>query len=436
MLVKPTTSTGTFIQQFNETSETSVFAQSRGEKGLYTVEITSLESDSYVRILGTTTPDFTYVYPTLPDDIQVQPTKVNRRSFGVTWKASADETPFGNLIEYCVSVNRKRFYDTHCGLMSHINGDSKPSRPKHAGFLWDWEKDDFQSQRKKAQPVKAQKNIFHKCVGSNTRFIFTRARPGRKYYVNVYVRNKETNGTSAYRGIEIKTKKGRSVDRLKDGKTQQIQFKKPREKSVLKYRLRKDTSELFLAIHSCTGRVKLQVYQNGQEILHMKVRKVKVHTLKNLKRGQYVFKVTNSRKGRRNVRLLVTTNPAKFRYPRLPKDTRIIIMDNYTTCNNITIAFLGAEKRQTYCIYMKEITSVTTRKRKKKARYNQCMTSKEGSSEIKCLNYRHQDKKSVFTHTISGLKPGTNYEFDVSVKLRSKLSLAYQSKRAQTNDEC
>ncbi|XP_033753336.1 protein NDNF-like isoform X1 [Pecten maximus] len=410
-------------------------------KLIFKISLRPLTSDTRVHFLATKQVN-SVAYPALPKDYKVEGAEVQRRRISVSWKASPEETPYDNIITYCVAISRGRSYPTHCSLNAHLYGDSYMKPPVGAGFGFAKEKKRFREMERKARPVKAAKRgqIVYKCIGSRTNYIYTRAKPNTRYYIDVYVINNNTNRTSAYTGLELKTMRGKKVKNLKFNKVNKVTLSRPKQKEGLKFKLTTFTSKVFLAIHACRGKVKFQVMRRGKTIVNTRIRNIKKMTLRDLEPDDYLVKITNSRKGRRNVRVFISNSTKVFQqYPDLPNDTRILVFDEQITCSNVTIAWLEAGERQTYCLYKKEIPASTKRKRRRN-KTDSCKTSSVKSSEkIICKKFsrRHRNTNTgVTTYEITGLKPDTTYQFDILVSRRKRHSLPYQSVVTQTRTGC
>lgn len=362
----------------------------------------------------------------------------------MSWKDSPDVLPYDNIVTYCISISKGRSYPTHCSLKAHLYGDTYMAPSSDAGFGYESQENEYREMASNARPVQPAKRgqIVYKCIGTKTNYMYTRAKRNTRYFINVYVINNKTNRTSAYTGLELKTMKGRKVKSLKYGKVNKFTLKRPKQKEVMKLKLTSFTKKLFLAIHVCRGKVKFQVIHRGKPIANIsRLRNIKTFVLEDLEPDDYLVKVTNSRKGVRDVRVFVSNRTEVHRHhnPDLPNDTRIIVSNTLTTCNSVTIAWVEAAQRQTYCLYKKEILPSPTERRRRRTKSDSCKTSYLKSSEkIICKKFRKHKRNTpgVTQYEITGLKPGTSYQFDVVVSRRKRHLFPYKSVISQTRTEC
>lgn len=439
---EPANPTGVLLYSFTG-PESHIFRRSSNTSGIYTVFIKPTESDTYVKLFlksKPVAPSKDRDYPRLPRNSSIRVDRIRRKSFTVSWFPSQDETPYGNIITYCISVSPKRSFDNYCSLMSHKFGDKVP---KNTGFFFPWEDDIVNLFRSKARPVKPAKpkDIFYTCVGRDTSYIFTQAKPGTKYNVNVYAINKQHNLSSAYKKLSVtskKRKKRQRVKKLRNGKLQEVEFTKKKLEYNFKYVL-KNTSDLYIAVHSCTGRVTFRVSrghgrgQNVKKIIKKKVKRTSTFKVGNLEADTYFISVSSRKKDvPKTARLMVSTSQRKVRYPSLPRKANVFLVDNSTTHNSLTIGWLGTISRQKYCIYKKEILLTARRKRRR----NQCSKNSESpvkdSTKVTCIVVRHEKPNMVLNHQIRNLKSKTSYQFDVVIQLGKGYTLLYNSLVAST----
>jgi hypothetical protein len=374
-------------------------------------------------------------YPLLPRDRTVKVKKRSRKSFTVEWQSSPQETPFDNLIEYHIAVNRKRSFDTFCSLMSHYKGDLRPPPPSNFNFSDEIRRGKEFLQR--ARPIgPAKKNeIIYKKLGVKTKYTFNGARPGRKYYVNVFVFNKQTGKASAFKSLTVRTKpkKPPKGGKIRDGKIQVHKFTKPKELLTMSYKVNKPAKEVLLGVHVCGGKIRFQIRTKKKKVFSRRIQNYKEFTLKNLPKDIYSVKIKGSKKGRSEVRFTLTTKKNKYRYPRLPKDTKVTSLNS--TCENVTIAWLGETKRQKFCIYKTELSEEESKRRPK---IDQCSSEIDKASELVfCKRFKNHNQQ-LLRETIDGLKANHNYRIDVIVRRSgsSKFFLRYDSLYVKTENKC
>lgn len=410
------------------------FKYNKGLPGLYTINIRPLESDTYVNLYGSNRFQIKN-YPKLPKDNTVKIKKHSRKSFTVEWQSSPEETPFDNIIEYHIAVNRKHSFDTFCSLMSHYKGDQRPPLPS-PNFNFS---DEIQREReflKKANPIKAAKKneITYKVLGVKTKYTFNGARPGRKYFVNVFVYNKQTGKASAFKSLVVRTKsRKRQGVRIKNGKINEHKFTKPKQRLTMEFKVNKPTKEVLLGVHVCGGKIRFQIRNKKKKVFSRRIKSHKEFILKDLEKGTYTVRIKGSKKVGGDVRFTLSTKRNKYRFPRLPKDTRVTTLNS--TCENVTIAWLGETQRQKFCVYKTELSEGKLNRRPK---HDQCSNEIDKASELVfCKRFKNHNQQ-LLRETITGLKANSNYTIDVVVKRNgnSKFFLRYDSLHIKTEKTC
>lgn len=407
-----------------------------GTPGLYSIDLKPLESDTYVKLyISDSFPLKTY--PVLPNDNTVKIKKNSRKGFSVEWSKSPKETPFDNIIEYHIAVNRKRSFDTFCSLMSHLNGDKHPTQPD--SFNFPKEKERFKKFVKKANPIKpAKKNAISYRKTNATVFNFNRARPGRKYFVNVYVYNKQTGLASAFESLVVRTKPGKrktpSVKRLKNGQIQVHKFTKPKELLTMEFRVSKPAKEALLGVRVCGQKVRFQIRTKNKSWFSRKVQNYKEFTIKDLPKNTYTIKIRGPKRVGGEIKFTLTTKKNKYKFPSLPKKTSVTSLN--ITCENVTIAWIGETRRQTFCVYKTELSEAESGLRPK---IDQCSSEIDKASEkVFCKRFRNHRQQHALQETVTGLKAGRHYRIDVTVirKKSSKMFLRYDSLYVKTEETC
>ena len=379
-------------------------------EGLYIIEVTALESNSSVQFyakVGKEENDRTY--PALPADHQVAGAEVKKGRIAITWKPSPDETPFDNIVDYCIAISRRRGYATSCALKSHLNEVLKDSSKKAT--------------------------TLYKCLeeSNENKFLFNKARPGTRYHINVYVKNRNTGRTNAYKGLVIKTKVTNKVKKLREGRIRTVSLKKRKDRQKLKFTLNSTARKLYFSVQSCSGRVKVQVTKKGSKLINSWINGIKSFTLENLKKGAYNIKVTNGRKGKRQVKFFITRSK-KLHEPSSATDASVSVESNSTTCSNITVTWPMNGRRKTFCVYKKEIKG-----KKERRKLDMCSIPKTKSSEAESceqVRIRRGGSKGKLSHTFTDLKAGTLYKFDVVERRRNNMTLLYSGVTQRTKDGC
>ncbi|KAL4240570.1 hypothetical protein ACF0H5_001362 [Mactra antiquata] len=407
-------------------------------EGIYIVDITSTKTDSYVQIFATTYPEVER-YPDLPTDYNVSELDKNSKSFTVGWQGSPDERHFGDDIEYCVAINRKRSYKTICSVLAHLNGDPKPTLPPNSGFGFETDVLKKRVLRQKAKPIKAARkgSIVYKCIGREKTLTFDNIKQGNGYFIDVFVNNKQTGKSRPYHGAFIKTKRKRRLPRLKDGKIKSVSFSKRKNKYIFSFKVKRTTRDVYLAVSNCVGTTIVEVKSKNATFYRSKIKSSDILTLKDLNPGIYYVALIKSVSRKQNVYISLTTRLKAQDMPLLPSDTTVLVFDYLTTCNSITVAWMGTDKKQKYCLYKTELTSRKEDLPAISKKLNQCGAldrKQNGAQKITCKKYRRH--KSVLSITVARLKPDTNYTFDVFVNKGRFFSFPYNSVRTKTSANC
>lgn len=410
-------------------------------EGIYIVDITSTKTDSYVQLFATTSPEVER-YPELPADYNVSELDKNSKSFTVGWQGSPDERHFGDDIEYCVAINRRRSYKTICSVLSHLNGDPKPTLPPNSGFGFETDVLKKRVLRQKARPIKAAKkgSIVYKCIGQAKTLTFDRIRSGNGYFIDVFVNNKQTGKSRSYHGTFIKTKRKRRLPRLKDGKLKSVSFTKRKRKYIFSFKVKRTTKDVHLAVSNCIGTTLVEVKSKNATFFKSKIKSSDILTFKDFHPGIYFIALIKSVSRRQNVYISMTTQVKAKDMPLLPADTTVKVFDSMTTCNSITVAWMGTDKKQKYCLYKTELKSPKDEYSSISKKLNQCGAfdrQQNGAQKITCKKFRyHKKEQSVLAITVTGLLPDTSYTFDVFVNKGKYFSFPYNSVRTKTSANC
>ena len=427
------------VLQMNTSDDVMTYRTAASPAGIYMLEIKAVTSDSTLKMYATTTPDSDHAYPELPSDSDVDILSVSKNTVVLAWKPSPTERVHGQPVQYCLSANKVKNFKTMCAAHGWIFGDQPPTVPPNAGFGFSWEKDFKSGSKDMSSPIKpiGLDHAFFTCIGSKTRFSFNQAVPGEHYYFDIFAVNKLTNRSIAYNGCNVKTKEHFKHVSLKDGKVLRAFLKRSRGGKIFTLDLAHFTKELIFAVEPCAGNLKIQIGKKRKVLKTAIVRGLKSFRFSNVYPGKYKLKVWSSRKRSTSFNVLATTKSSRFPYPKLANDTRIKSFDNLRTCNSVTLAWLGTEKRMQYCLYKRKEPNRLKRLFSRRGGSCTDASTRKKNEKILCRHFRYKAKnRGVLTETVRELQPNTTYVFDVYVSKSRGQTLKYQSAWVTTRSRC
>ncbi|CAK6956146.1 hypothetical protein PFLUV_G00115330 [Scomber scombrus] len=426
--------------------------------GLYQLELLSTEKDSNFKVYATTTPESDQPYPELPYDPRVDVTALGRTTVTLAWKPTPTGSLMGQPVQYCVVINKEHNFKSMCAAEAKISTDDafmlapKPGRDfspfdfAHFGFVPSdngYGKDRGLTSNKisRAYTAKPRASDIQKvCIGNKNIFTVSELKPDTQYYFDVFAVNSATNTSTAYVGTFARTKeeaRQKTVE-LKDGKVSDV-FIKRKGSKFLRFAPVSSHQRVTLFVHTCLDAVQVQVRRDGKLLLSQNVEGVRQFQLRGKPKAKYLIRLRGSRKGASTLKILATTRPSsKQPFPSLPEDTRIKAFDKLRTCSSATVAWLGTQDRNKYCIYRKEVADNYGEEQRRREQ-NQCAgpETRRKSEKVLCKYFHSPNlQKAVTTETITGLEPGKTYLLDVYVVGHSGHSVKYQSKLVKTRKYC
>lgn len=426
--------------------------------GLYQLELLSTEKDSNFKVYATTTPESDQPYPELPYDPRVDVTALGRTTVTLAWKPTPTGSLMGQPVQYCVVINKEHNFKSMCAAEAKISVDDafmlapKPGRDfspfdfAHFGFVPSdigFGKDRGLTSNKisRAYTAKPKTSDIQKvCIGNKNIFTVSDLKPDTQYYFDVFAVNSATNTSTAYVGTFARTKeeaRQKTVE-LKDGKVSDV-FIKRKGSKFLRFAPVSSHQRVTLFVHTCLDAVQVQVRRDGKLLLSQNVEGVRQFQLRGKPKAKYLIRLRGSRKGASTLKVLATTRPSsKQPFPSLPEDTRIKAFDKLRTCSSVTVAWLGTQDRNKYCIYRKEVADNYGEEQRRREQ-NQCAgpETRRKSEKVLCKYFHSPNlQKAVTTETIVGLEPGKTYLLDVYVVGHSGHSVKYQSKLVKTRKYC
>ncbi|KAI9535920.1 hypothetical protein NQZ68_039020 [Dissostichus eleginoides] len=440
-------------------NDVEAYAASSSPSGLYQLELLSTEKDSHFKVYSTTTPESDQPYPQLPYDPRVDVTALGRTTVTLAWKPTPTGFLMGQPVQYCLVINKEHNFKSMCAAEAKMTLDDgfmlapKPGRDfspfdfAHFGFVPSDNllgkdrglvSNKISSRSYTAKPRAS--DIQKLCIGNKNIFTVSQLKPDTQYYFDVFAVNSATNTSTAYVGTFARTKeeaKQKTVE-LKDGKVTDV-FIKRKGSKFLRFAPVSSHQRVTLFLHACLDSVQLQVRRDGKLLLSQNVEGVRQFQLRGKPKAKYLIRLRGSRRGASTLKLLASTRPSsKQPFPSLPEDTRIKAFDKLRTCSSATVAWLGTQDRNKYCIYRKEVADNYGEEQRRREQ-NQCAgpESRRKAEKVLCKYFHSPNlQKAVTTETVTGLQPGKSYLLDVYVVGHGGHSVRYQSKLVKTRKYC
>ncbi|KAM5310288.1 protein NDNF isoform 2-T2 [Glossophaga mutica] len=429
------------------------FLSPNSPSGLYRLELLSTEKDTHFKVYATTTPESDRPYPELPYDPRVDVTSLGRTTVTLAWKPSPTASLLGQSTQYCVVVNKEHNFKSLCAVEAKRSQDDafmvapkpgldfSPFDFAHFGFPADGPGKGRGFPAKPLSPAHARPraDIRQVCIGSKNVFTVSDLKPDTQYYFDVFVTSGRSNLSTAYVGAFARTKREaeQKTAELKDGRVTDV-FVRRRGAQFLRFAPVSSHQKVTFFVHSCLGAVQVQVRRDGKLVLSQSVEGVRQFLLRGKPKAKYLVRLKGNKKGASMLKVLASTRPGKHAFPSLPEDTRVKAFDRLRTCSSATVAWLGTQDRNKFCIYKKEVDDSYSEDQKRREQ-NQCLgpDTRKKSEKVLCKYFHSQNlQKAVTTETITGLQPGRAYLLDVYVVGHGGHSVKYQSKVVKTRRSC
>ncbi|NXP00294.1 NDNF protein, partial [Certhia brachydactyla] len=437
-------------------NDVEYFVSSSSPSGLYQLDLLSTEKDTHFKVYATTTPESDQPYPELPYDPRIDVTSLGRTTVTLAWKPSPTASLLRQPIQYCIVINKEHNFKSLCAVEAKLSSDDafmmapkpgldfSPFDFAHFGFPADnnsgKERGFLKSSKFGRQTSPKPRVDLHRvCIGNKNIFTVSDLKPDTQYYFDMFAVNTNTNMSTAYVGTFARTKeeaKQKTVE-LKDGKVTDV-FIKRKGAKFLRFAPVSSHQKVTFSVHSCLDAVQIQIRRDGKLLLSQSVEGVRQFQLRGKTKAKYLIRLKGSKKGASMLKILATTRPNKQSFPSLPEDTRIKAFDKLRTCSSVTVAWLGTQERNKFCIYKREVDDNYNEEQKKREQ-NQCLgpDTRKKSEKVLCKYFHSQNiQKAVTTETIRGLQPGKSYLLDVYVIGHGGHSVKYQSKLVKTRKFC
>lgn len=411
---------------------------------LFVLEFLSTERDTHISVYLTTDLAHGNLFPELPGDPRIDVTAVNHNSVSLVWKPSPSSTKQKDHIEYCILVNEKHNYKSMCAADTAIRSAGR-KWPKLASFPISKYLDENQRVMLLSN---SDLHVIHKtsnievrqiCIGNKNTYTVSNLSSNTQYYFDVFVVNLLTNASAAYTGTFAKTwmePKPKDI-LLKDGKIVQIKFdgKKPKAYGFQYQALHK---KVHFTLQVCQGQLQALISKNGKLLVSEIIQGIRHITLNGKFMDKYLAVLKPAEPlANTSAMIQASSHMHKSVFPFFPNSLKIKSFNKLRTCNSITIAWLGTQERNMYCVYKKKLEE--NQVWREMFSVNTCSgpESRPKSEKVLCKYFHEINvQRAVTTETIGGLERGKSYLFDVYLIGSSGMLVRYQSKIVKTRKTC
>lgn len=411
---------------------------------IFVLEFLSTERDTHISVYLTTDLAHGNLFPELPGDPRIDVSSVNHNSVSLVWKPSPSATKQKENVQYCVLVNEKHNYKSLCAADTAIRSATRkwPKLPSYpiSQYLEDHHRVMLLS-NSDISVIHRSNNIDVRqmCIGNKNTYTVSNLSSNTQYYFDVFVVNLLTNASAAYTGTFAKTwmEPKPKVMPLKDGKIVQIKLDGKNQK-VYSFQYQAINKKVQFTLQPCRGQIRAQISRNGKLLVSETIQNLRHITFKGKIMDKYlaVFKSSDVMPNS-SAMIQASSHIHKTLFPFFPASLKIKSFNKLRTCDSITIAWLGTQERNMYCVYKKKIREEEILR--ETSSVDRCLgpESRPRSEKVLCKYFHDINvQKAVTTETIGGLEKGTPYLFDVYLVGSSGILVRYQSKVVKTRKTC
>ncbi|GFG38442.1 hypothetical protein Cfor_02476 [Coptotermes formosanus] len=378
------------LEEFRS-NEMQTFSTETARPGLYILQVSPLERESYVKLYASLQPGGPH-----PLRLSQRPRlrlqkRQRRKRLTVRWEPSSVDP---HLMHYCLVVNTRRYYSTLCEAQGERNGVSPPETSNTAGFNFPREQAEAHKNElaSKAARLNASRlgrgsggaggqlheDIEVGCVGSKTSYTLSNLEHGKVYHFNLFAVNRRTNLSFPYGRTTLKYEPRSKPTGLRDGKISSVNLRKMDGRATFKFKVGNGApNELHLYIMPCGGAVDMELTLKGEAIVSRKqIYGYEMFRVMNPVLGQrYLLRISASKSEELHristVEVLATTRPGeKSPLPELPSETQVHEYDSMRKCNSVTVGWIPSPDPRIarYCVFAREDKQMELEMR----RPNQC----------------------------------------------------------------
>ncbi|RZF38154.1 hypothetical protein LSTR_LSTR005515 [Laodelphax striatellus] len=367
--------------------------------------------------------------------IRLQKRQLTKR-LTVRWEQSPYD-PY--LMNYCVTISTRRFYNSLCEAISESDQNTFYSRePQHDSHHY-------------------TSDVRVACVKRKTSYTVSNMERGKFYYFNVFAINKKTNLTFPFGNASLLYDGRNKALGLRDNRPVTVSLRHLDGKAIFRYKVGKTAkpgSTLEWHVLPCGGSVEAEIrFQKKIIVPRQRID------------GYGRLKVDDPEVGQRYSMYVMSRDPEELRrvsgvevlatihktsLPLLPVQSKIMEYVGLRQCDSVTVGWLPVPEPHEahYCVRATQLgpaagasSSADRTRMKSYRRVNQCgldvrLRSSTDFAVTLCLDNSPIDPLSVITQKITHLKPGHEYLIQVTVKKAHGKSLSYNLLQVQTKPRC
>ncbi|XP_063290772.1 protein NDNF-like [Pelobates fuscus] len=414
------------------------------QSSLFVLELLSTERDTHISVYLTTDLTHGNLFPELPGDPRIDVTSLNHNSATLVWKPSPSAIRNKEYIEYCLLVNEKHNYKSLCAADTAIRS-AGGKHTKSSTFPISQYVDDNDNVMILSNN---EFSIIHKtsnldvrqiCIGNKNTYTVHNLSSNIQYYFDVFVVNLLTNASAAYTGTFAKTltEPKPKVSYLKDGKIVQLNFNGKRQK-VYSFQYQAQHKKVQFTFQLCRGQIRAQILKNGKILVSETIQGLRHITLKGKPNEKYIA-IVKSTELVSNSSVMVQASSHIFKplFPFFPDSLKIKSFNKLRTCDTVTIAWLGTQERNMYCVYKKKVQEDEVWREMSNVDRCSGPNSRPKSEKVICKYFHDINvQRAVTSETIGGLQRDTSYLIDVYLMGNSGILVRYHSKLVKTRKNC
>lgn len=410
---------------------------------VYMLEFLSIERDTHITVYLTMGPTLEHLYPELPVDPRIDVIGVGHTTVTLAWKHSPAVLQYKENMQYCLLMNEEHNYKSLCAAETAVRSSGMKSPQALALSLSPYILDPQQVMALSTAELSlisqtSNGEVRQVCVGTKNTYTVPNLTPSTQYYFDVFVVNFLTNASAAYTGTFARTLEAPEpkVTELKDGKVIQLILDGRKQKRYhLQYQARH--KQVQFAFQSCSGQVQIEISRDRKVLMSESFAGLRHFTLKGRLGDRYLVHLGSTEPSNASVKIQVSSVFHKPFFPVLPESLKIKSFSKLRTCDSVTIAWLGTRELSKYCIYKKQIEEDQVWMETRNADRCSGLESRPKSDKVLCKYFHDLNlQRAVTTQTITGLKAGTVYLFDVYLIGSSGIPVRYYSKTVKTRKKC